>query len=217
MQRGLFITFEGSEGCGKSTQIHHLAARLKQSGATVLITREPGGTPIGEEIRHLLQFSKANAAMKPETELLLFTASRAQIVRELIEPALAAGTTVIADRFMDSTTVYQGVARRIDPAAVSFVNAFAVGNCRPDLTFVLDLDGDVARERMSLRELPHGQVDRMEQEPPEFYENVRNGYLRLAKAEPERIQVIAAAESVEKVSETIWQLVQKKFHGIFKN
>ena len=141
MHRGLFITFEGSEGCGKSTQIRLLEARLKERGRSVLLTREPGGTSIGEEIRHLLQFSKANSAMKPETELLLFTASRAQIVRELIEPALAEGTTVIADRFMDSTTVYQGVARQIDPAAVAFINHFATGDCRPDLTFVLDLDG----------------------------------------------------------------------------
>jgi dTMP kinase len=217
MQRGLFITFEGSEGCGKSTQIRHLAERLKQTGADVLLTREPGGTPIGEEIRHLLQFSKANAAMKPETELLLFTASRAQIARELIAPALAAGTSVIADRFMDSTTVYQGVARRIDPAAVAYVNAFAVGDCQPDITFVLDLDGDTARERMRQREVPLGQVDRMEQEPPEFYENVRNGYLRLAAAEPGRVFVIDAAPDVEQVAENVWRLLQKKIHGLFKN
>ena len=217
MQRGLFITFEGSEGCGKSTQIRLLAGRLKQTGASVLITREPGGTPIGEEIRHLLQFSKENTAMKPETELLLFTASRAQISRELIEPALAAGTTVIADRFMDSTTVYQGVARRIDPGMVASVNDFAVGECRPDVTFVLDLDGDVARERMRLRENPKGSVDRMEQEPPAFYEDVRKGYLRLAKEEPHRICVIDAADSVERIGENVWAILREKFHGIFKD
>ena len=210
MQRGLFITFEGSEGCGKSTQIRRLAERLNQAGIPLLLTREPGGTPIGEEIRHLLQFSKANAAMKPETELLLFTASRAQIVRELIEPALAAGTIVIADRFMDSTTVYQGVARRIDPAAVGFVNAFAVGNCRPDITLVLDLDGPAARERMQLRETPCGQIDRMEQEPPEFYEKVRNGYLRLAKEEPERFRVIDASGSIEVIEAEIWNHLEAR-------
>ena len=217
MQRGLFITFEGSEGCGKSTQIRLLAERLKQSGAPVLTTREPGGTPIGEEIRQLLQFSKANAAMKPETELLLFTASRAQIVRELIAPALAAGTTVIADRFMDSTTVYQGVARRIDPAAVARINAFAVGDCRPEITFVLDLDGLAARERMARRETPGGQPDRMEQEPPEFYENVRAGYLRLAEGEPERVRVIDAEGTVERVAEKVWAVLTEKFHGLFKH
>ena len=209
MQRGLFITFEGSEGCGKSTQIRCLEARLKQKQLPVLLTREPGGTAIGEEIRHLLQFSKANAAMKPETELLLFTASRAQIVRELIEPALAEGTTVIADRFMDSTTVYQGVARKIDPATVASINRFATGTCQPDLTFVLDLDGPTARERMSKRVVPHGQVDRMEQEPPEFYENVRTGYLRLAKENPTRIKVIDAAGSIEAIETEIWSQLKK--------
>ena len=210
MTPGLFITFEGSEGCGKSTQIQELAARLKNMGRPVLLTREPGGTPIGEEIRHLLQFSKANAAMKPETELLLFTASRAQIVREVIEPALAEGTTVIADRFMDSTTVYQGVAREIDPAAVDFVNRFATGDCRPDLTFVLDLDGPTARARMKKRSVPHGQVDRMEQEPPEFYDHVRTGYLQLARQEPDRIRVIDAAGPIETVAAEIWRQLKPK-------
>ena len=218
MHRGLFITFEGSEGCGKSTQIRLLEARLKERGRSVLLTREPGGTSIGEEIRHLLQFSKANSAMKPETELLLFTASRAQIVRELIEPALAEGTTVIADLFMDSTTVYQGgfpvtfLFIEIDPAAVAFINHFATGDCRPDLTFVLDLDGSIAQERMKQRAVPHGQVDRMEQEPPEFYENVRNGYLRLAKENPERIRVIDSAGSIESIEAEIWSHLESLFN-----
>jgi dTMP kinase len=204
MQRGLFITFEGSEGCGKSTQISRLAERLKKSGVPLLLTREPGGTPVGEEIRHLLQFSKSNSAMKPETELLLFTASRAQIVRELIEPALAGGKTVIADRFMDSTTVYQGVARKIDAGTVRLINQFAVGSCRPDLTFVLDLDGGIARERLLKRPNPAGVKDRMEQEPDAFYEQVRAGYLRLAASEPERIRVIDAAGSIEEIEAAIW-------------
>ena len=210
--RGLFITFEGSEGCGKSTQIQQLATRLKNMGRRVLLTREPGGTPIGEEIRHLLQFSKANAAMKSETELLLFTASRAQIVREVIEPALADGTTVIADRFMDSTTVYQGVAREIDPDVVAFINRFATGNCRPDLTFVLDLDGVTARERMKQRSVPHGQVDRMEQEAPEFYEHVRTGYLGLACQEPERLRVIDASGSIEAIEAEIWSQLEPRLN-----
>jgi len=215
VQRGLLITFEGSEGCGKSTQIQQLSVRLQKAGKQVLLTREPGGTPIGEEIRHLLQYSRINSAMKPETELLLFTASRAQIVREVIEPALATGITVIADRFMDSTTVYQGVARRIDPEAVRFINAFATGICRPDLTFVLDLDGNIARTRMQLRSNPTGVTDRMEQEPPDFYENVRTGYLRLAAAEPGRILILDASQSIEEISNRIWELLQTKFHGIF--
>ncbi len=217
MQRGIFITFEGSEGCGKSTQIQRLAARLRELQLPIALTREPGGTPIGEEIRHLLQFSTVNAAMTPETELLLFTASRAQLVREFIEPALAAGTSVIADRFFDSTTVYQGVARKIDPAAVRFINTFAIGTCRPDMTFVLDLDPAHARERLKLRAAPAHGVDRMEQEPLEFYEQVRAGYLRLAAEEPERIFVIDASESVEKIETTIHRLLQEKFHGLFTN
>jgi len=217
MQRGLFITFEGSEGCGKSTQLLRLAERLKRRSLPVLATREPGGTPIGEEIRHLLKFSKAGAAMQSETELLLFAASRAQIVREIIMPALAAGTTVLADRFFDSTTVYQGVARRIDPDAVRFINNFAAGECRPDLTFVFDLDGGTARERLLLRPRPEGAVDRMEEEPPEFYENVRAGYLRLAAAEPERVRVVDASRGVEEIEETVREILQTRFHGIFED
>src|SRR5579862_3248972 len=163
MQKGLFITFEGSEGCGKSTQIQRLFQRLESMGLSVILTREPGGTPIGEEIRHLLQFSDVGHAMKPEAELLLFTASRAQLVREVIQPALETGKTVIADRFLDSTTVYQGVARRIPPETVAAVNRFAVGDCMPDMTFVLDLDPDEAKKRLMRRPRPAGAPDRMEQ------------------------------------------------------
>ena len=166
MQRGLFITFEGSEGCGKSTQIQRLSARLEELKIPFILTREPGGTPIGEKIRHLVQFSKAADAMTPEAELLLFTASRAQLVREVIEPALASGKTVVADRFLDSTTVYQGVARKIEADTVKTINHFAVGGCLPDITFVLDLDSDKARKRMLARPESTGPVDRMEQQPP---------------------------------------------------
>ncbi len=140
MSRGLFITFEGSEGCGKSTQIQRLAARLQTAGASFIVTREPGGTAIGEKIRDLLQFAPESAGMQPKTELLLFEASRSQLVREVIEPALERGALVLSDRFYDSTTVYQGVARRLDPEIVAQLNAFAVGDCRPDATFILDVD-----------------------------------------------------------------------------
>src|ERR1700751_4907326 len=122
MPRLPFITFEGSEGCGKSTQVERLAARLKKLQIPFLITREPGGTPIGETIRELLQFAPHNSAMTPETELLLFEASRSQLVREIIEPALSRGVSVIADRFFDSTTVYQGVARKLDREVVEQLN-----------------------------------------------------------------------------------------------
>ena len=148
MPRAPFITFEGSEGCGKSTQVKRLAARLEAAGVQFLLTREPGGTPIGEKIHDLLQFAPESAAMKPETELLIFEASRSQLVREIIEPALERGVLVISDRFYDSTTVYQGAARKLDPAVVEQLNAFAVGRCRPDVTFLLDVDVPTARARL---------------------------------------------------------------------
>src|SRR3954447_17142658 len=122
VSRGLFITFEGSEGCGKSTQVQRLAARLEREGRVFLLPREPGGTAIGEKIRDLLQFAPEGLAMRPETEVLLFEASRSQLVREVIEPALGRGTLVISDRFFDSTTVYQGAARRLDPEIIEKLN-----------------------------------------------------------------------------------------------
>src|SRR3954447_23151098 len=181
MSRGVFITFEGSEGCGKSTQVSRLAARLEHAGVRTLVTREPGGTAIGEKIRHLLQFAPESFAMTPETELLLFEASRSQLVRETIAPALEQGIAVISDRFFDSTTVYQGVARKLSPEIVETLNAFAVGNARPDLTFILDVSVETARARMRRRVRPVAVADRMEQEPVEFYERVCAGYRELAK------------------------------------
>ncbi len=147
MPRLPFITFEGSEGCGKSTQVGLLASRLTNANVPLLVTREPGGTAIGERIRHLLQFVPESVAMTPETELLLFEASRSQLVREVIQPALDRGAVVISDRFADSTTVYQGVARRLNHEVVGRLNAFAVGKCWPDLTFLLDIDVKTARAR----------------------------------------------------------------------
>jgi len=208
MPHGVFITFEGSEGCGKTTQIQRLSARLEKAGQTVLVTREPGGTPLGESIRHLLKFADEGRDMTPETELLLFAASRAQLVRRVIEPALGEGTWVIADRFMDSTTVYQGVARRLDREAVRLINEFAVGARRPDLTFVLDVDHEETRRRLLRRPRPLGAPDRMEQMPPEFYEAVREGYLVLARDEPDRFRVIQAGRSVEAVEEEVWEQVR---------
>jgi len=205
---GVFITFEGSEGCGKTTQIHRLAERLKGEGLPVLVTREPGGTPLGETMRNLLKFAEEGRDMTPETELLLFAASRAQLVRRVIEPALEAGSWVIADRFMDSTTVYQGVARRLDGEAVGFINTFAVGECQPDLTILLDLDPTEARRRLSSRPAPEAAPDRMEQLPPDFYEAVRAGYLMLARREPGRFRVIQAARGIDAVEAEIWEQVR---------
>ena len=178
---GIFITFEGSEGCGKTTQFSRLADRLRQAGAPLVTTREPGGTSAGEEIRRLLQYSREGHSLSAQAELLLFAASRAQLVREVIAPALTENKIVLCDRFLDSTTVYQGVARGLDPDSVSAINAFAVGATMPDLTLLFDLPAETARARMLRRPRPVGQpADRMESEPPEFYEDVRAGYLALA-------------------------------------
>jgi len=198
------LSFEGSEGCGKSTQIRLLKERLEKSGREVVVLREPGGTEIGESIRHLLQHAKEGHAMTTETELLLFAASRAQIVREKIRPLLEAGAFVILDRFLDSTTVYQGHARGLPLDAVNAINRFAIGGTLPRLTLLLDLDTQTAWQRIHAtgREL-----DRMESQPPEFFEKVRQGYLQLAAAEPDRIKVIDASASPEEVHEVIWSLL----------
>lgn len=216
VSRGLFITFEGSEGCGKSTQVKRLAARLEREGREFLITREPGGTPIGEKIRDLLQFAPEGAAMRAETEVLLFEASRSQLVREVIEPALARGVIVISDRFFDSTTVYQGAARKLDPQVIAQLNRFAVGDCLPDITFVLDCDIETARARLLRRVRPVGAPDRMEQEPNEFYERVSAAYRELALREKERVHLLDAARAADEVEAEIWQLTKSKIQDVLR-
>ena len=212
MPRLPFITFEGSEGCGKSTQVQRLAARLQQIGVPFLVTREPGGTPIGETVRELLQFAPHNAAMTPEAELLLFEASRSQLVRETIKPALERGLCVIADRFLDSTTVYQGAARKLDRQIVERLNAFAVGDSIPDITFVLDVDAATAQSRMPKPR----RADRMEQQPVEFYERVREAYRELAEREPERIILIDGTQAPDKIDNEIWKTLCERFPALDK-
>jgi dTMP kinase len=208
MPRLPFITFEGSEGSGKSTQADRLAARLQRRGVPYIVTREPGGTPIGESIRELLQFAPHNSNMTPETELLLFEASRSQLVREVIKPALQRGMCVIADRFFDSTTVYQGAARKLDRDMIERLNAFAVGECVPDVTFVLDVDAATAQLRM--RREPR-KADRMEQQPVEFYERVREGYRELATYEPKRVVLIDGSGDVDEIEKEIWKTLCSRF------
>jgi dTMP kinase len=208
---GLFITFEGSEGCGKSTQIRRIAEKLRALGREVITLREPGGTPIGEQIRNLLQYDDAASAMTPEAELLLFAASRAQLVREVIRPALERGAIVLCDRFLDSTTVYQGVARALPPDDVAAINTFAVGGTLPDLTMLLDLDAAEGRRRASLRK---GPADRMEQEGGEFYEAVRRGYLKLARTHPARFLVIDAAPDEQAVEASIETAIMNRWKEI---
>ena len=212
MRRGLFVTFEGSEGCGKSTQIRRLAAWIESQGMHCLTTREPGGTPAGDEIRHLLQHAPQGHGLVPEAELFLFAASRAQHVREVIEPALAAGHVVISDRFHDSTEVYQGVARKLDPAMTRTVNGFAIGATRPDVTFLLDMDASEGLARLASRGRP---ADRMESEPLAFYQAVREGYLRAAREEPARFAVLDATRSEKELAGEIRSILLERFHGFF--
>jgi dTMP kinase len=213
MARLPFVTFEGSEGSGKSTQVQRLAARLERSGVPYRVTREPGGTPIGEAIRELLQYASHNTGMTPETELLLFEASRSQLVREIIKPALERGMCVITDRFFDSTTAYQGAARKLDRTMVERLNVFATGDCAPDVTFVLDIDAACARSRMQDPRRP----DRMEQEPAEFYERVREAYRKIAAREPNRVILINGTRSAHEIENEIWTILFKRFPSLTKN
>jgi len=206
-----FISLEGGEAAGKSTQIALLAERLNKLGHRTLITREPGGTPLGESIRHLLKHAPEGRGMNPKTELLLFLASRAELVRKVIVPALDQGTWVLSDRFLDSTTVYQGAGRRLPTEIVERINALAVGTHLPGLTLVLDLDPKEARQRLEGREKPVGDFDRMEAEPTDFYERIRKGYHDLAKAHPQRVKIVPGGGTIEEVAEAIWKEVAKTF------
>jgi dTMP kinase len=208
-ERGFFISFEGSEGSGKTTQISRIAERFEKEGFEVVVTREPGGTEIGESIRHLLKHDVSASLMFPETELLLFAAARAQLVREVIIPALDAGKIILSDRFLDSTTVYQGVARQISSEPIQAINNFAAGDLMPDLTVVLDIPTDIGLKRIKHRatDLP----DRMEEESVEFYEQVRKGYLLLADSLPERFVVVNGAEERDIVEQHIWDELRFRF------
>ena len=206
---GYFITFEGSEGCGKTTQIEALAKALEAQGKTVLITREPGGTLIGEKIRNLLQDPSHKNEISDMAELLLFSASRAELIASRIQPALKRGESVICDRFYDSTYVYQGLGRAIGMGIVEQLNQITVGTLKPDLTILLDLDAKVGIERAKSRQ--SGELDRIENESLAFFEAVRNGYLELAKKEPERFKTIDGLLSVDAIKAIIWDTVETKF------
>jgi dTMP kinase len=209
VNKGLFITFEGTEGCGKSTQVELLARRLRALGHRVRTLREPGGTPIGEEIRHTLKHSKNNAAMTAEAELLLMNASRAQLVREIIRPALAASEIIVCDRFYDSTTAYQGHGRQLDLEKVKTVIDFAVGETRPDLTLFLHVPAEVSAERLRSRQTSLKFVrDRIEEADQKFFERVAHGFGVIAAAEPQRVRFINGVQPLDVVCEKIWEIVQ---------
>jgi len=206
---GLFISFEGAEASGKSTQIRKLADRLLAHGHQVQCLREPGGTDIGEEIRHTLQHSSKNHGMMPETELLLMTASRSQLVRQIIRPTLRAGHIVLCDRYYDSTLAYQGYGRGIDLDFIRQLMDFAIEQTRPNLTLLLTLPHEISEARRRLRnhQRPQGR-DRMEELDREFFRRVEEGFAALARAEPNRIKTIDASPAADIVESAIWDQVQ---------
>jgi len=205
---GKLISFEGSEGSGKSTQIARLATRLQQAGREVVATREPGGTELGERIRDILLHKDEGQGMCPEAELLLFTAARAQLVRKVITPALARGAVVLSDRYLDSSTVYQGAARNLAAGPVDAVNGFAVGGVMPDLTVVLDVPTELSLARVNQRSA--GRPDRIERESAAFFQKVRDAYLQIAQAAPQRILLVDGTRAPEVVEQQIWAEVVKR-------
>ena len=199
----LFITFEGVEGSGKSVQTRALYRRLLKLAIPVLLVREPGGTPLGKKLGRWLKWTE-DKDISPLTELLLFNASRAQLVSEIIRPNLESGITVICDRYADSTTVYQGYGRGLDLAMVKTINNVAAQELKPDLTVLLDVSVEAGLYRKRNR-----RYDRFEQEEVAFHQRVREGYLKLAANNPERWLVINGAQSKGKIAQIIWQRVNQ--------
>ena len=195
MKKGLFITFEGIDGCGKSTQIAKAAEYLKEKGISLIVTREPGGTPLGEKIRELI-LSPQNSEMKNSCELLLYLSARAQHVEEKIKPALEKGITVLCDRYQEATLAYQGFGRGYPLNLLQKLNAFATGGLVPSKTFIFDITVECAFDRMK----KSGKApDRLEKNSKEFYRKIREGYLALASAHPKRIKLIQGEKSVDEI------------------
>ena len=203
----LFITFEGGEGCGKSVQTKTLYKRLSELAIPVVLTHEPGGTPLGDNISRWLKWTQGTD-IPPLTELLLFNASRAQLVTEVIKPSLGSGQIVICDRFADSTTVYQGYGRGLEMDMVKAINNAATQGIKPQLTVLLDIPAEAGLARKQT-----GKQDRFEKEDVTFHEKVRQGYLKLATEEPERWLVIDATQSKEQIADIIWQKVRQLLSG----
>jgi len=204
----LFITFEGIEGCGKSTQIERLAKRLAKEGHETLTLREPGGTPIGEAIRDVVKFPLGHNPISPDTELLLMNASRAQLVQQEIRPALANGVVVLCDRFYDSSLAYQGHGRGLDLVKVQKAIDLAIGGTKPNLTLLLDISLSVSQARVSGRQQSTGEgQDQFDESGAKFFERVHAGFHALAKEEPGRYQVIDGAQPTDAVGQAVWDCV----------
>lgn len=204
--KGRFISFEGGEGCGKTTHIALLAERLRAKGIEVVLTREPGGTPLCEAIRGLLQLDTAGESPVPEAEALLFCASRAQLVRNVIRPALERGAWVLCDRFADSTLAYQGYGRGFPLDALRALLSFATGGLIPDTTFLLEASLETRNGRLDARYGTGVGADRFEREEDDFHRRVREGFEALADAEPDRIVRIETERPVEETAAEIWRI-----------
>jgi len=204
--RGVFITFEGMDGCGKTTQMRRLAKRLRKNGRRVLETAEPGGTEIGSQIRKIL-LDSANHALSPTAELLLYFASRAQNVDQSILPALSDGAVVLSDRFTDSSLVYQGCGRGLGADTVLALDRIACRGLKPDLTLLIDVDLTTSLARAEARNLRGNRTDRMEEQGAAFYEKVRDAYLALAAKEPDRFHIIDGRDKQDSVAAQIWGVV----------
>jgi dTMP kinase len=216
MRRGKLITFEGIDGCGKSTQMRLLGQYLTERGVVVVPTREPGGTELGRKVRSALLDGGAGS-VEPLAELLLYAADRAQHVRRVILPALSLGKVVLSDRFYDATTVYQGYARGFDLELVNQLNELATGGLKPDLTLLFDLDVETGLKRTMRRGDGTGvtaaRPDRLDQEPVEFHERVRQAYLDIAAREPQRFRIIPSAGPVEVTFELMIRAVRDLFEA----
>ena len=210
MSKGLFITFEGGEGCGKTTVIKALVKELEKEGLQALLTREPGGSLIAEQIRNVI-LDRANTLMDPRTEALLYAASRRQHLVEIVLPALKEGKMVLSDRYLDSSLAYQGVARGIGIEEVFSINKFAIDQTMPDLTFFLDLEPEKGLER--IRQHRSDEVNRLDLEKLSFHQKVYEAYKLLAQKYPERIVTIDASMTVEQEVEQIKKVILERYHG----
>ena len=210
MKRGNFITIEGPDGSGKSTQISNIKKFFEDKNLEIVFTREPGGTAIGDRIREILLDNNCKE-MDYMTEAMLYAASRAQHVSQVIKPALAAGKIVICDRFVDSSMAYQGYGRRLGES-VSVINSYAVAGCMPDVTFLMKLDPGIGKRRVSSR----NQEDRLESEKVDFHQEVYNGYLQLEKDNPDRIFGIDASRGIEEIRDDIYKKLEEVLSGVIK-
>jgi dTMP kinase len=208
--KGIFITFEGGEGAGKSTQIQRLKRKLQKRGATVVLTREPGGTPKAEQIRSQL-LSGQIRSFGAFAEAVMFNAARINHLDELIRPALSRGEIVLCDRFSDSTRAYQGAAGHVDDVLIRHLEQVSVGESRPDLTFILDLPAEVGAARMERRAQQNGETkDRFETEPSDFHRHLRRAFLKIAEEEPQRCVIINARQTEKEVESAVWNVILER-------